>query len=189
MVNYNNSVIYKLCSKDINVKEIYVGSTANELRKRKNSHKSDCNNVNRPNYNSNVYKFIRDNGGWDNWDMIIIEKFECNDKLELHKQERYWLEELKATLNSQIPNRSMKEHYKANKDKIKEYYEENKKKKLEKLKEYYEKNKQEIKEKTKEYYENNKDKRNEKNKEKVKCDICNKILSRSSLNRHIKNLH
>ena len=38
MVNYENSVIYKLCCTDPTVTEVYVGSTTN-FRKRKNQHK------------------------------------------------------------------------------------------------------------------------------------------------------
>ena len=130
MVNYSQSIIYKICCRNPDIKEIYIGSTTNFYR-RKQEHKSICNNSNIKNYNLNVYKFIRANGNWDNWDMIIIEKFECNDKLELHKQERYWLEELNASLNSQIPNRSKKEHYDNNKDKIKQKKNEKRREKVE----------------------------------------------------------
>jgi len=174
MVNYNKSIIYKICSKDINIKEIYVGSTANNLRKRKNQHKTDCNNKNSNAYNSYVYKFIRNNGGFDNWDIVEIEKYDCNDKQELHKRERHWFEQLEARLNSQIPNRSKKEREEDNKDKIAEY-----------KKQHYEDNK----DKYKERYESNKDKILEKKREKVECDICNKIMRKDNLLRHKKSIH
>ena len=45
-VDYSKSMIYKLCCKDVNIKEIYVGSTTN-LIKRKYQHKADCYNKNR----------------------------------------------------------------------------------------------------------------------------------------------
>ena len=157
MVNYNKSIIYKICCKDINIKEIYVGSTANELRKRKSKHKSDCNNVNSHSYNLNVYKFIRNNGGFSNWDIVEIEKYNCNDKQELHKRERFYIELLGASLNSQIPNRSKKEYDEDNKDKIlekeKKRYEDNKEKILQQHKEYREIHKQEIAEKRKQHNE------------------------------------
>lgn len=162
MVNYNNSIIYKLCCKDINVKDIYVGSTTNFIR-RKCEHKSKCNNINDKYYNLNVYQFIRDNGNINNWDMVLIEEFECNNKLELHKRERYYIEQLGATLNSNIPNRSKNEWYEDNKDKFKD--------------------------KNKKYREANKDKIKEQKKEKVHCDICNKEMRKDSLNRHNKKLH
>ena len=66
-------IIYKLVSTDINIKEIYVGSTIN-FRTRKCHHKSTCNNKDDTNYNLNVNKYIRDNGGWDTFDMIQIEE-------------------------------------------------------------------------------------------------------------------
>ena len=211
MVNYNKSIIYKICCKDINIKEIYVGSTANELRKRKNHHKYDCNNINRKAYNLYVYQFIRNNGGFDNWDIIEVERCNCNDKQELHKRERFYIELLGASLNCLIPTRSEnekkeytkeknKKHYESNKDKIKKNYENNKDKILEKNKKYYESHKDKIAEKDKERYEKNRDKILEKNKErydkikdklkeKVECDICNKIMNRGCLTRHKKNIH
>lgn len=178
MVNYNNSIIYKLCCKNINIKEIYIGSTSNELRKRKNQHKSDCNNVNRKHYNLNVYKFIRENGGFSNWSMIEVERYSAIDKLDLHKRERYYIELLNATLNNNIPNRSQKEYYKNNKDKL-----------LEKQKEYDLNNKDKKKEQIKEHYEKNKQKILEKASEKIECKLCNKIMNISSLNRHNKTFH
>jgi len=102
----------------------------------------------------------------------------------------------------------MKEYYKNNKDKIKEYnkfYRENNKDDLnKKRKEYYinnknkikeinklynENNKEKIKQKDKEYYEKNKDKIKEKNKErkreKITCE-CGSITNKSHLRRHEK---
>jgi hypothetical protein len=72
--------------------------------------KCRCNNPKDKSYNYKVYKFIREHGGWENWDMIMVEKYPCNDKLELHKKEREVFETLKATLNSEIPSRTQKEY-------------------------------------------------------------------------------
>ena len=71
MVNYQNSIIYKLCCKNVEVSEIYIGSTT-AFKARKSQHKSNCNNENRAGYNCKVYKFIRENGNFQNWDMIQI---------------------------------------------------------------------------------------------------------------------
>jgi hypothetical protein len=161
MVNYHNSIIYKICCKDVNIKKIYVGSTANALRVRKSKHKSSCNNENNKNYNLYVYQFIRQNGGFDNWSMIEIEKYKCENKQELHKRERFYIEELNAELNKVIPNRSLEEWYKDNKETIleknKEYRIDNKEKIAEINKQYYENNKETITEYKKEYYEKNKE--------------------------------
>ena len=84
--NYNNSLIYKLCCKDPSIEEIYVGSTTN-FKQRKTSHKKSCNNENNKGYNLKVYKFIRDNGGFENWSMIQIEPYSCETKRELETLE------------------------------------------------------------------------------------------------------
>ena len=86
MVNYNNSTIYKLCCKDISIKEIYIGSTTN-FNRRKQQHKSNCNNS-----DYNVYQFIRNNGNWQNWSMIEIENINVNNKRKLETKEREYIE-------------------------------------------------------------------------------------------------
>jgi len=155
-INYSNSCVYKICSNDINIKHCYVGSTTN-FNKRKKDHKSNCNNETRKSYNFNVYKCIRDNGNWDNWTVILVESYpECKSKKELHKFERYHMEKLEATLNSRIPSRTRKEHYKNNAE--------------------------ELKEKEKKYRQNNA----ERIKEKVECKFCKSFVRRDSMPRHRK---
>ncbi len=197
-MNYDNSCIYKLCCNDLTITELYVGSTTN-FTKRKSQHKSDCYNINRKSYNHKVYQFIRDNGNWDNWSMILIKKVKVNDIYELHREERKYIEQLNATLNYYIPTRTNKEWYENNKDKRKEWYQSNKDKIQEKSKEYYENNKDKIleyqkqrhdnnkdkiNEKKKEYYENNKDKIKDKMKEKVECEFCKSIVCKGDIRKH-----
>ena len=164
-IDFSNTIIYKLVCNDLNITDVYVGHTTNFI-KRKAHHKSNCNNINSKVYNLKIYKTIRENGNWDNWNMIEIEKYPCNDMNEACARERYYYELLSAKLNTDYPGRkkeeSDKEYRKNNKDKIKEhkkeYYEDNKDKILEHNKEYRENNKDKIKEYNKEYYEDNKDK-------------------------------
>jgi hypothetical protein len=115
MVNYENGVIYKLCCKDVNVKEIYIGSTVS-FKARKRQHKHCCNNNDVKGSEYYVYSFIRDNGGFENWDMIEVEKYKATDKKDLEKRERYWLETLGASLNKVIPTRTDKEYQEDNKE-------------------------------------------------------------------------
>jgi len=168
MPNYQNGLIYKLCCKDANITDIYVGSTTN-FKQRKKLHKSVCNNENNKDYNCDVYKFIRENGGFQNWDMVLVEYYPCKTKLELEKREREIIEELKPTLNKIIPTRTKKEYYENNKEQLlekkKEYNEKNKEQIAEYQKKYNEDNKEKLKEKKKEYYENNKETIKEKHKE------------------------
>ena len=160
MVKYEKSSIYKICCKDVSVKGEYVGSTTN-MQRRKTLHKSCCNNENGEKYNMIVYSYIRDNGGWDNFDFIEVEKFNATDKNHLHTRERYWIELLKSELNCCIPMRTQKEWYIDNKEhsaeRSKKYYEDNREYFIEKQKIYSADNKEQIAEKHKKYYEDNRE--------------------------------
>ena len=170
-IKYSNTIMYKLICNDLNITDCYIGHTT-DFKSRKSKHKSKCNNINDKNYNLKVYQYIRDNGGWDNWSMIMIEEYKCNNILEALKRERELIEELKATLNCRIPSRTKneykKKYYKNNIDKYKEqhkeYYENNKEKILEKCKEYSIDNKDKIKERKKKYHEDNKEQIKDKHK-------------------------
>ena len=102
MPDYIKSYIYKICCTDASIEEIYVGSTCNFSR-RKRDHKSRCHNEACEQYKSYVYQFVRDHGGWANWDMIMIEEFSCDTKMQKERKERGWIETLKPTLNKAIP--------------------------------------------------------------------------------------
>lgn len=115
-IDYSKCIIYKIVCKDLDICECYIGHTTNFTR-RKIEHKSRCNTKTSEHYNQHKYKFIRDNGGWDNWDMIEIEKFCCNDSNEAKARERYWIEQI-GTLNKTLPNRTRKEYYELNKEQI-----------------------------------------------------------------------
>jgi hypothetical protein len=43
---------------------------------------------------------MRKLGGWDNWDMILIEPWPCASNLEAKSRERHWIETLGATMNT-----------------------------------------------------------------------------------------
>lgn len=205
MVNYQNSMIYKLCCKNTNIEEIYIGSTTN-FKRRKDAHKCSCINEHGRGYNLPVYQFIRANGGFHNWDMVLIEKVNCNDKMELHKIEREYIEKTKNNLNRIIPTRTVSEYKKDNKIIIKEksriYNEKNKNKEKERNKIYREKNKDIINEKAKKTYEKNKDKYkeqrriyreknkdiiDEKRKEKINCE-CGSTFRKDNITKHIKTI-
>lgn len=167
--NYPKAHIYKLCCKDLDVQDIYIGSTIN-FRRRKSRHKNNCNNISSKEHNLYVYKFIRAYGGWENWCMILITEVNCDSKLELHQKERQHIEALKATLNIGIPARTQEEKkiYYKNYNQI-----------------YRQVNRDYIIQYKKDYYY--------KNKERfpfvyspVKCECCNVIIDKTSLKRHMK---
>ena len=133
--DYSKTVIYKIVCKDTNVKDSYVGYTT-DFKDRKRCHKRGCCDEKRKDYSYKVYKCIRENGGWDNWSMIEIEKYPCDDWKAATAREFYWFSELKCTLNVQVPTRTQKEYQNDNIDKFKEnkhdYYINN----IDKFKEY-----------------------------------------------------
>ena len=123
------SLIYKIYCKDTNIKDCYIGSTKN-LTIRKQKHIYTCNKIENKYHNLKIYKFIRANGGFINWDFEILETFNTIDKQDLHKIERKYIESNNSTLNCVIPTRTKQEYTKEHKEYHKkysiEYYKNNK---------------------------------------------------------------
>jgi hypothetical protein len=97
-----------LACRDPLVTEIYVGSTC-RVPDRRCQHRNTCNNASQQNHNLNVYQYIRANGGWNNFELLVIEQIDYTHKHELLLRERHHLEQLKATLNKQVPGRTREE--------------------------------------------------------------------------------
>ena len=114
-IDYSKVVIYKIVCKDLNIDMCYVGHTTN-FTHRKASHVRNSLIEAYPFYNYQVYQIIRDNGGWENWDMVEIKKYPCQDFNEARARERYWYEELNSKLNSKRPY-ATKEEVKERNDK------------------------------------------------------------------------
>lgn len=125
MPNYRNSVIYKICCRDPAVEDVYIGSTTN-LRSRRAHHSACAQNPEREQYVDYVYDFIRDHGGWDNWQVVQLEAFPCDTKTELLMKEREWCEKANSTLNTRVRRR--------NEDHPPTYYERNREEILRKSK-------------------------------------------------------
>jgi len=103
--------------------------------------------------NNKLYQMIRENGGWNNFRMIEVEKYPCADKREAEKIECEVMIELKASMNTKIS-------YLTDEDRINNQ------------KEYTMKHTEEKKEKDKKFYEINKDLKKlyrEKNNEHIKA--------------------
>ena len=98
IIDYSNTIIYKIYCKDSSINDLYVGHTTN-FTKRKYQHKLSCNNGKK----LKIYDVIRSNGGWDNWDMIEIAKYECKDVVEARIKENEHYVILNASLNCVAP--------------------------------------------------------------------------------------
>ena len=166
MVNYQNGMIYKIAHRYSPY--VYIGSTTN-FNRRKSQHKECCNNEKSKQYNQKVYQTIRELGGWDNFEMVLVAKCPCDDKKELHAKEFEYQKLFDVNMNVNDASSG----FDPSDPEYKKKY----------LKEYYEKNREEKILKQKKYYENNKEKNRKKKYEKVECK-CGFIGSKTNMCRH-----
>ena len=162
-IDYQKTVIYGIFSNS-GAENVYIGHTT-DFSNRKRGHKNCCNNPNvSTHYNLKLYKIIRENGGWENYTMRIIEEYPCNTRNEAAAREFYYFQQYNATMNYQVPSRQLPQYRIDNderrKRESKEYHERNK----EKIKAYFEANKERFKEKRKIYYEEHKEEKHKKDK-------------------------
>ena len=88
MTDYSNAVIYMIYCKDNNINYQYVGST-NNLERRKYNHKCRVMCETNEKHNLYVYRFIREHGGWDNWEFRVLEEYPCDTKRQLEEREDF----------------------------------------------------------------------------------------------------
>ena len=133
MPDYKNGKIYKLWSPEGD--EIYIGSTTQDLSRRKAKHKRQ-NNVCNSKILFEKYTDVR---------IELLEECPCDNREQLVKKEGEYIRNNNC-INKKIEGRTKKEWYEDNKEKRKEsmdnWYENNK----ERYKEYYEDNKKHIQE-------------------------------------------
>jgi excinuclease UvrABC ATPase subunit len=173
MPDYQDSKIYKIVNYDND--DVYIGSTteptlARRLAKHVGNYKSYLNG--KSSYTTS-YKIIETG----NYDIQLIEAFPCNNKMELHAREGYWIKQLEC-VNKVVPGRTAKEYGE-------EYREKNKDMIREKKKRYNEKNKENIAEYHKEYRKNHKETISGKRTKKEQC-ICGITFTRCHKARHMK---
>lgn len=163
--------IYKLFCLD--TREMYIGSTKN-LKKRIGHHKEKTNTyTSKQIINRNNYIFL-----------ILQEGFYVNKDHLIAIEDNYICK--LPCINFHRPFLTKYEYYKNNKDSIilrEKIYRQNKKDLIslrEKI--YRQNNKEKIRTRQNEYYEKNK----EYFEEKIPCEFCKKLGSRSGKSRHIK---
>ena len=101
-LDYSNTIIYKITCNDTNITDKYVGHTTNFVQ-RKHAHKNTCVNEKSSSYKCKLYEIIRNNGGWNNWKMEIVDFFNCKDLCEARQKEQEYFVSLNANLNSIEP--------------------------------------------------------------------------------------
>ena len=157
--DFSQSVIYHI--RNIETKKvIYVGSTTN-LIQRKAKHIYICNKESNANHNFPLYCFIRENGGFNNFEVIPVSILNLQNKVQLVIEEQNEidkhndLQNIKKSYQSEADRRKyLSEWNKSNQDR---------------------RNQQSI-----ENYSRNKFKQNE----IIQCPICHFPSTRGHLNRH-----
>jgi hypothetical protein len=126
MPDYQKGKIYKIVSD--NMEGIYYGSTADTLWSRFGKHNSQFRAWKKGSkYYTTSFKLIEAG----NASIVLVEYFPCNSKIELKARERFYIEN-NDCVNKYVPNRTPKEYskqyYQDNKDKVRDYNKEHKKK-------------------------------------------------------------
>jgi len=122
-------ILYHIKCKDTKIREVYIGQTKN-LDDRIKRHKESA--IRFP--NRKVYKFIMQNGGWNNWEFEEVKTLN-DESVNVFEEERNILEENEKNLNTYKPYLTpeekvdyLKKWKKRNKLHIKKYREEYNKK-------------------------------------------------------------
>jgi uncharacterized protein YdcH (DUF465 family) len=181
MPDYQLGKIYKIVCNVTGL--IYIGSTCQKyLTSRLAQHKLGYTKylLDTTNKNLTSYEIIKNN----DCNIILIEKYPCNDNIELRQRERYYFD-LFDCVNKVKPYVSTTERIEINKD----YYSKNKVEKIKKQKIYTTNNKDEISIYQKKYRTENKEQLDLFNKQKIICD-CSGFYTPKHKSRHLKsNLH
>lgn len=132
MNKYQNGQIYKIISDKTD--KIYIGSTTLKLNKRMNIHKYDYKH-NRYNCSSSVIL------QYDDAKIILIEKYPCDNKIDLRKKEQDVINNNSNCINKRNSFGLNKQHIKIRKHL---YYEKNKDRILLQVKTYQQNKKNKI---------------------------------------------
>ena len=86
--------IYQITCNDPNINENYIGQTeCFEKRKKEHCYGSKHSEL-------KLYKTIRENGGWDNWNMRIMGQYHYNSRNDARQIEQKYIDIFNSTLNS-----------------------------------------------------------------------------------------
>ena len=177
-ISYDKTHFYKIVCKDTDIQDCYVGHTT-DFTSRKYIHKRDCNNKQRKGYNRPLHQFIREKGGWDNFDMVLIDTLKCENSLDARKMERTFIESLNASLNVHKAFSSKEE----TRERTKQWHKDNPEKHNATARKCYDKLKKEDPDRFKKYHAT----QEEKNKVKVEC-VCGSVHRKGDTSRHLKSI-
>ena len=161
--------IYKITCKNMDITDCYVGSTRNPQARIYN-HKHNC----LAKKDRKLYRFMNENGGWDNFRLTVIDTIEGDDQALL-RAERYWYDKLTPTLNNNGIHLSENEKYLNHQKSVHQYYIKNRDAIIKRNMKNREKNMDAYKAYQKEYRERNRDALVAKLREKNDCECGGKF--------------
>ena len=167
----NNYVMYKICPKNKDLNYCYIGH-AKDFNARKSQHKTPCMDATHNKAHFKLYEVIRQNGGWNEWEMVEIEQLNGKTKLEARIREQELIKQHNANLNmlnafitederastkKAITEKYREENKEFLKEQTKQYKQNHKEIIAEQMKKYRAENKEKLTAQKKEYYEKNKE--------------------------------
>jgi len=164
--DFAKSVIYHIRQME-NKEVVYVGSTTN-FSNRKGKHKHNCNHEGKE-FTFPIYCHIRDNGGFDCFEVIPIQSLKLENKTQLLIAEQEEMDKHRTLVNRNKAHSPIEQKRIDSNEKCKKYHQENKENINEKKKLYYQENKENINEKKKQRYQKNKAEIIENYKQKIEC--------------------
>ena len=146
---------YRITCKDKHVPYYYIGYTSWILVMKEWQHRKECNNATHSNHNMNVYQVIREEGGWTNWEMKLIEEYTWHNKAQATRR--------RQELIQQSPKHCLNHEFELKTD---------------------EEKKDIIRDRKAIYTFKNKDKIAEREKHKDICDVCGAVYSHGNKSHH-----
>jgi len=182
---YSTSTIYKIsCLNTAKSHIFYIGGTTN-LNNRKTGHFYSCRDKRRK--NRSLYKFINENGGFNNFCFTILGEYNLKNKSELIAKEEEYIRKFNPSLNMNHANRNRQEYRNDNRERVRyingKCYRKYRDKNRQKRRDDYRKNKKLALATARLYYLKNKDKIDKLRKRKVKC-LCGCETARTRVSLH-----
>jgi hypothetical protein len=78
-INYAEMIFYKISCLSPNITKVFIGHTTN-VNQRKHILKKQTQSET---YYSDMIDFIKNSGGWENWILQILEKYECKTHIDI----------------------------------------------------------------------------------------------------------
>jgi len=187
--DFSNSTIYHI--RHIETKKVvYVGSTTNFLI-RKNKHKHSCTkpniNNNNKHYNQPIYQYIRDNGDFNNFEIIPVLQLSLENNIQLLIEEQKEIDKYDTLVNCKNSKQDTELYKKESLERLNKWREDNPDREKQAKKDYTTKHRDKILQNHKDRYNANKTNINEKRKEKMTCE-CGCIVRKADITKHIKTM-